>query len=1318
MMRDAYKELTVQFKINAASGGAAESAAPDTHIYGDAVTAAILENAPDESWFYALSPERINVIEYLPWKRDMDVLEIGALYGVYTGIADRVQSFNILEDNGDRRDLIKARAGLFGYENISFAKASSGRLYDAVIISLLDTGNDLKDPGEAIKTAAEALKDGGWITVIADNENALRYMTGAEREAGRTYVTAEEIISLADKNGLRLLRTYYPLNNASYARNIFSDGYMPGKGDFRGINESYSESRYVLCSDEAIYGGLVGAGAFRDFAPSYVFVLSKTSENAAGANTDTLPVYAKYNRMRASEYALKTEIFINGGKKRVLKTAITLKGCRHIEDFKKREDILNKDLAGRIRVLPAVIGKNAQGLSLAEFEFVSGRDLGKILAENIKGGLAPHDMINEYISLILGDEGACCHNMDSLFENVLLCDDGYVLIDYEWVTDEPLDRQYIRYRMLRYWYEAYSGELKAYGGLEDFLEGFGITGEQAQRYAETELDFQNRVRGAYKELEERFIKPQTYAYDIRERLDRLKESLEEIELLKSEIKEHKAALRKEREVERLSQNHIRNIELINKMRENEIEALKAENQVLSKNQSILSKVKRRLIARLDEWAPADSKKRVLIHYAKDTVKHPAAAVRMLTSGEGRLFISGDLEIGGEFHKGGILTVPHCGTPLVSIVIPAYNQVGYTYACIRSIIENTDMATTPYEIILADDVSTDATKDIGKYIRGLVISRNTSNMGFLKNCNQAAAKARGRYIFFLNNDTKVHKNWLSSLVSLIGSDESIGMAGSKLVYPDGRLQEAGGIIWSDASGWNYGRLDDPDKPEYNYVKDVDYISGASIMLSKELWQEIGGFDERFAPAYCEDSDLAFEVRKRGKRVVLQPESVVTHFEGISNGTDVSGTGLKRYQVVNAEKFREKWKEELKFQEENNGNPDPFTARDRSRRKPCVVIVDHYIPTWDRDAGSRTTYQYIRMFLKKGFNVKFIGDNFLNEEPYSSALRQMGVEILYGVWYENNILEWLKKNSRHIDVCYLNRPHITVKYIDFLKKETDIKCIFYGHDLHFMRLAREYELTGDVDKLRESNYWKSVEFSVMQEADMVYYPSETEIDAIHKIHPEIPAKAITAYLWDEFEDPEESITDYERRKDILFVGGFKHPPNADAVKWFVKDIFPEIRRALPEVKFLVAGSGADEDILSLSTPDNGVEVLGFVSDERLKELYDTTRVVAVPLRYGAGVKGKIVEALYNHAVVVTTSVGSEGIPEAEKAMIITDRDPDRIYERSDEVAKSFAKAVIDTYKNTALLKKMSLDTAGFIKKHYSLDSAWSVVEEDFMIKKGNA
>ena len=219
-------------------------------------------------------------------------------------------------------------------------------------------------------------------------------------------------------------------------------------------------------------------------------------------------------------------------------------------------------------------------------------------------------------------------------------------------------------------------------------------------------------------------------------------------------------------------------------------------------------------------------------------------------------------------------------PIVSIIIPVYNQFEYTYNCLRSISERTGNE-IPYELIIADDCSKDQTMDMEKVAIGITVIHNKKNLRFLKNCNNAARYARGRYILFLNNDTQVQNDWLKSLVNLIESDDEIGMVGSKLLYPDGSLQEAGGIVWKDASAWNYGNRKNPSLPEFNYVKEVDYISGASIMIRKSLWNMIGGFDERFCPAYCEDSDLAFEVRKHGSKVMYQPASVVVHFEGKSN-----------------------------------------------------------------------------------------------------------------------------------------------------------------------------------------------------------------------------------------------------------------------------------------------------------------------------------------------------------------------------------------------------------------------------------------------------
>lgn len=200
------------------------------------------------------------------------------------------------------------------------------------------------------------------------------------------------------------------------------------------------------------------------------------------------------------------------------------------------------------------------------------------------------------------------------------------------------------------------------------------------------------------------------------------------------------------------------------------------------------------------------------------------------------------------------------------------------------------------------------------------------------------------------------------------------------------------------------------------------------------------------------------------------------------------------------------------------------------KKIIVVIDHYVPTFDKDAGSKTTFQYLKMFLKKGYVVKFIGDNYLHEEPYTSTLQQMGIEVLYGQEYLTGIWDWLVKNGKDIHVAYLNRPHIATKYVDFIKEHTDIKMIYYGHDLHFMREFREYELTGDVKKRQESEYWKSIEFSLFHKVAVSYYPSYVEEEAIHAVDETIPVKAITAYVYEEF--LQNLNKDFAKREGLLF------------------------------------------------------------------------------------------------------------------------------------------------------------------------------------------
>jgi GT2 family glycosyltransferase len=250
-----------------------------------------------------------------------------------------------------------------------------------------------------------------------------------------------------------------------------------------------------------------------------------------------------------------------------------------------------------------------------------------------------------------------------------------------------------------------------------------------------------------------------------------------------------------------------------------------------------------------------------------------------------------------------LQLPEVQQPLVSIVIPVFNKALYTYNCLLT-VQACDQEVSK-EVIIINNASSDKTGELLNQLHGAYqVINNSENQGFVKACRQGAAVARGELILFLNNDTQVMSGWLSNMVNVMAAHAEIGITGSKLIYPDGRLQEAGGIIFNDASGCNYGRLQEPTLPKFNQSREVDYCSGASLMIRKTLWQQLNGFDMRYAPAYYEDTDLCFAARRAGYKVFYCHDSEVIHHEGITAGTDIT-SGYKAFQAINRKKFQAKW-----------------------------------------------------------------------------------------------------------------------------------------------------------------------------------------------------------------------------------------------------------------------------------------------------------------------------------------------------------------------------------------------------------------------------
>lgn len=610
---------------------------------------------------------------------------------------------------------------------------------------------------------------------------------------------------------------------------------------------------------------------------------------------------------------------------------------------------------------------------------------------------------------------------------------------------------------------------------------------------------------------------------------------------------------------------------------------------------------------------------------------------------------------------------------VSIVIPVYGQHQYTYNCLLSIAQHTDLHDV--EILVIDDASPEPVTAALANVQGVRWIRNPSNLGFIGSCNTAASQARGEFLVLLNNDVQVSAGWLEALLSVFELREDAGLVGAKLVYPDGHLQEAGGIVWQDGSAWNWGRNQDPEHPTYNFLRKADYCSGACLAIRMTDWKALDGFDRAYVPAYYEDADLAFRVRAQGKHLYYQPDAKIVHFEGVTSGTDES-KGVKHHQVINQKTFFERWRSTLKSHRPNAQDPWAEATRWATKR---VLVVEACMVTPDQDAGSVRMQAIMELMTDMGVQVSFVADNLEYRQPYVHHLQQVGVEV----WHRphiQSVAQLLEQRGSHYDVIIFCRHYIACQYTTLVRTHApQAKVWFDTVDLHYLREERLAELQQS-DKLAAiAAETKRQEIGVMEQSDLTFVVSPVERDLLAK---ETPTSAID--ILSLIHEPVADTPVFKDRNGLLFVGGFQHPPNIDAVQWFIAEVWPLLIAKLPDMSLKIVGSKMPESMRSLAQP--GIEILGFVQD--VDPLLRTARISIAPLRYGAGVKGKINQAMAYGLPVVATPVAVEGmyLQHGDNVLVA-------------HTAAEYADAIADAYTDSTLWDRLAAGGKANIEQTFS-------------------
>ncbi len=589
---------------------------------------------------------------------------------------------------------------------------------------------------------------------------------------------------------------------------------------------------------------------------------------------------------------------------------------------------------------------------------------------------------------------------------------------------------------------------------------------------------------------------------------------------------------------------------------------------------------------------------------------------------------------------------HNNHPVVSIIILLYNQLDKTKKCLQSILDTVDIE---YELILINNNSVDGTKQFLNNIYGAKKVNNQTNLGFGGGCNQGAKIASGKYLLFLNNDTEVNKDTVPALLKIIENKDDIGVVGGKIVFPDGTLQEAGNKIFPNGSCKGYGRLESPEKPEYNYLREVDFVSGALLLTPKELFIKLDMFDKAYYPAYYEDVDYCMKVIDSGLKVYYQPESYIIHHEHGSSNKEKA----QKLMIRNRDILLSKWKRKISY----------------PNKKLRILFVEDNMPCLHFGSGFPRANNILNRLLELGYDVTFfpISDQ-TKYQPITSEFQQKGAEMIYATDGIRHFEEFISRRANYYDVLLVSRPHNISKVAVAKKYGPNIKIIYDAEAIFAMRQIEMAKVLGKPLSRKKEKILIEEETKLTNGVDLVLSVSKNEANIFF----ENTTKDVEV-LGFELE-PKPTPNRFNNRKGLLFVGTIRpNEPNEDSLLYFAKEIMPKL-----DYDLYIVGNNMSQKVFDLAS--DKIKVIGKV--DNLEYWYNTCRVFIIPTRFAAGIPYKYYEASACGIPSVVSCLIGKQLSGLESIDMLIGKDCNDFIEKTKQLYRS--ETLWNTIRNGAIKK----------------------------------